>query len=76
MSADPGQGRRGVRDASSIGDVPESHNQACPWACIRSATVLYDKSGREAATLCVICDTAISRTQWLVELDRAAERPA
>ena len=67
MNADPGQGRRGVRDNITIADDGEPRN-SCPLACLAAASVLYDQRGREAATLCTVCDSAISRTEWLALL--------
>lgn len=46
----------------------------CPWPCLYADhfAELTDSAGTVRAMLCNVCDNAITRSMWLVELDRAA----
>lgn len=53
---------------------PERSRRAtsCPWPCLGHHGELVDRAGTVRATWCSICDQAITRGQWAVELERAA----
>lgn len=44
--------------------------KSCPTACLEYMIALRDVAGREQATLCLLCDNAVSRTQWRVIFER------
>lgn len=46
----------------------------CPWPCLDQHITLADATGRVQATQCLLCGQALTRADWLAELDAAMTR--